>query len=360
MRAERLNRRSHLRRGAVKPEGEITLYDLTGAAAPQGETAKLADMGFPEAMSHEMIAALPFSFETTADVMIWAAAILGESPTGRALWREAVGQGWSAGLADLRTGGFHIDVPRKEILLDHFALTAQALGRSAYFRNTMLMSLVRALRDVWQEFRFGPAETRHHPEDVLTIERVRAADADTLSVLVGWELRAAGHSDVWRHLIGSSEGDMAQVFTRFLERDPSALFSGAALAYAFRQWYADESRVDAVDHETLETLDDLLLASESKRPFGREEIDAEMIEDISTLPDDICYLAGMGAAILRDPFFAGLHDPINQTHLFHIMYDMEVVMVNEVPFRDPYLARRIFPQGEILEPEPAAPLESEG
>jgi hypothetical protein len=53
----------------------------------------------------------------------------------------------------------------------------------------------------------------------------------------------------------------------------------------------------------------------------------------------------MGETIRRDPFFAGLNDPINQTHLFHLIYDTEVTMVNNVPFRDARLARKIFPSG---------------
>jgi hypothetical protein len=126
------------------------------------------------------------------------------------------------------------------------------------------------------------------------------------------------------------------------------LFDGSALAYGFRQWYADESRVDGCDHETLESYDDILLQHEgTHHPFGENRLSAEIIESMACLPDGRCYLRGLGETILRDPFFAGLHDPVNQTHLFHLMYDMEVVMVNNVPFRDVSLARKIFPQGDL-------------
>ncbi len=139
---------------------------------------------------------------------------------------------------------------------------------------------------------------------------------------------------------------MAIVFTRFLERDPGALFNGAALAYAFRQWYADTARVDGVDHDTLERLDDILGGMDQPASFGQNRLDETVLEDLATLPDGTRYLQGLGEGILRDPFFAGLNDPINQTHLFHLIYDLEVVMVNNVPFRDARLARMIFPQAE--------------
>jgi hypothetical protein len=190
----------------------------------------------------------------------------------------------------------------------------------------------------------GPFEEEYSPEDVLMLERIRAADCDTCTILASWELRGAGYGEVWRHLLGTEEGDMAIVFTRVLERDPTALFDGAALAYAFRQWYAHSTRVDGCDHETLEVLDDILLDGGIDNPFGKKRIDHEIIETLSELPDGTLYLDGMSHVIINDPFFSGLKDEINQTHLFHLMYDLEVKMVENVPFRDHKLAKKIFPE----------------
>jgi hypothetical protein len=274
--------------------------------------------------------------------------VMNDSPTARQLCNDAQNDGWSVGLSDLKNEGFYINVDDRVILLDHFALAPSAIGRSAFFRHVLLTTFMRALRDVWHDKRLGDIERDFAPEQILMLERARAADCDTTTILCGWELRAAGHVDVWRHLLGSEEGDMAVVFTRFLERDPGALFSGAALAYAFRQWYADTARVDAIDHDTLETLDCIIEESDDNHPFGNQRLSAGMMEELSMLPDGTCYLAGLGEGILRDPYFAGLHDMINQTHLFQMMYDMEVVMVNNVPFRDGKLARMIFPQSDIV------------
>ena len=141
---------------------------------------------------------------------------------------------------------------------------------------------------------------------------------------------------------------MAIVFSRFLERDPGALFNGAALAYAFRQWYADLNRVDAIDHDTLEALDDILEESERPDPFGRARLSAESLENLSVLPDGTRYLSGLGGGIMRDPFFAGLHDAFQQPRLCQMGYDMEVVMVHNVPYRDSSRARLIFPGSDIV------------
>lgn len=341
MRSERFTRKTCLKKNSIKPDGDITIYDLTQPGDCGCEAIALSSFS-----AHD--ASLPDSFEYPADILEWCAALIGQSPTAFALLKDAARDGWSVGLSDLHSNGFHIDAENKKILLDHFSLSPTALGRSAWFRNTVLITFIRALRDIWHEGRRAPFESEYGPEDVLMLERVRMADCDTVTVFAAWELRGAGFADVWRHLIGSSDGDMALIFTRFLERDPTALFDGSALTYAFRQWYADAGRVDACDHGTLEAMDDLLLESEDRKPFGAKRLTGEALEQLAVLPDGTCYLSGLGETVRSDPFFAGLHDEINQTHLFHLIHDMDVTLVNNVPFRDRALARKLFPQGEAL------------
>lgn len=287
------------------------------------------------------------NFTTDEDILSWCTYVIAESPTAAALWAYAIENDWAIALSCLNDNGYSLDYDNRMITLDHFGLSPEALGRSAYFRNAFLTILIRALRDIWHEERFEPFEENFAPEHIMMLERVRMADCDSVTVLAIWELRGAGYSDIWRHLIGSAEGDMALVFMRFLERDPTALFDGTALAHAFRQWYADDARVDACDHETLENMDIMLEEKATRNPFGQMCSDTNMIEDISELPDGTSYLADLASLVLADPYFAGLNDPINQAHFFHLIYDMEVKMVNNVPFRDGKLARKIFPDADI-------------
>lgn len=351
MRSERLTRKSHFRRinlqdmdGSEISEGVVDLGDNAWSLADLAEEARRLGL--------ERLYRQAPSFNDHYDALLWAAQMMNQSPAARMLLDAAGQHGWAVAFSDLKNQGFCMDRDERVIYLDHFCLEAAALGKSGFFRHVMLTTLIRAARDAWHEDRphisGGDIHSTYAPEQILMLERVRAADCDTVTILCGWELRGAGFTEIWRHLLGSEEGDMAIIFTRFLERDPGALFSGAALAYAFRQWYADVSRVNGVDHDALEALDGLMEDSDSVNPFGQKRLEAADLEALSTLPDGTCYLAGLGVGILRDPFFAGLNDEINQTHLFQLMYDMEVVMVNNVPFRDSALARKIFPQSEII------------
>jgi len=277
--------------------------------------------------------------------------IIALSPSGAALVNEASAMGWHLALDDLKGCEFSIDVPGRLITIDHQGLSASAIVRSAYFSNQILLALVRALRDVWQEKRHGAFDDLFSPEAVLMLERVRAADADVLAILVGWELRSEGYNDIWRHMIGTENGDLAMAYSNHLDSDPSASFSGKALRSAFWQWYECQQRIDNCDHNTLDTMDRILATASREKPFGTKFPTHIAIELLSCLPDRTAYLQGHGQSILSDPSFYGLTDPINQSHFLHIMHDMQATIIGHVPFRDAALAARIFPEGasEILE-----------
>lgn len=278
-------------------------------------------------------------------ILAWAVGMLSASPSARRMIFEAAEQEWSLALENLDGPDFHLDVPERLIVLDSGGLLLSALGRSEHFRHALLVSLTRALRDVWQEKRHGAFDVLYGAEDVLMLERVRAADLDIMAVLAAWELRGEGFGGLWRHMIGSEEGDIALRFSDTLEREPSSSFSGRALAAAFAQWFREEARVRACDHETLDYLDSILPDLQARRNGGYKKLSSVGIEVLSCLPDRTAYLQGRGGEILRDPLYAGMNDVINQSHLVQILSDIAITRVQDVPFRDAELAARIFPDG---------------
>lgn len=272
-------------------------------------------------------------------------AKLSHSPNARAMINEAVREGWQITLDDQGPYDFHIDVKDKTIVLNNEGLAEGSLARSDHFQSMLLVSLVRALRDVWQEKRYGAFHDDYSPEQVLMLERVRAADCDVMAVLVAWELRAEGSSGMWRYMIGSEEGDMAMIFSGHLERKPYSTSLNEALLAAFNQWYRSEERVKACDHETLDYMDSLMEENLEYDVFGSERLTPGRVEILSCLPDKTAYLQGTGREIMLDPFYSGLDDVINQAHFAQILHDLKVTFVQGVPFRDKDLAYKIFPNG---------------
>lgn len=298
------------------------------------------------ASSHNL-ETFPYAFEQDLDVLHWACGMAGLSPTARALLKETQMEGWSICLDDLGMENYAIDDEAHCITLNHFGFTANALGRSGFYRNALFINFVKALRDIWHEGQSHDFTNSHRPDAVLMLERARSADLETIAILAGWELRAAGYADLWRFILGSEEGDMAMIFTRAIEKDPAGFYDGSVLTRTFCQWYGDEGRVASSDHNVLEQMDMLMEEAQGAQVFGNKPMIAGDIEKLAKLPGSRAYLEGMGRNICTDPYFASMNDPINESHLFQICYDSKVVMVEGVPFRDKKLARLIFPTAPV-------------
>lgn len=304
----------------------------------------LDTIAFDSIRTFHNLDAYPYAFEEDYDIVQWLCGMAAESPAARLLLKYAIEQEWSLCLSDLSGTGYDINEEAGIITLDHSGFTAGALGRSSHFRHALFCNFIRALRAVWHEGQDYGFETKHRPDAVLMLGRVKAADIETVTILAGWELRAAGHSDLWRHILGSDEGDMAMIFTRAVEKDPAGFYDGAVLTRTFCQWYGEDARVAVCDAATLSLMDEY---QQQGGQFGAASLSYTAIEDISAQPSNIKYLQGMGANIAADPYFVAMHDEINESHLFQIIYDSKVVMVEGVPFRDSLLASKIFPTGLV-------------
>lgn len=330
---------SKIKKGQDKFISDIDFYDL------EGEDFTIDDLNPIDIKHYKNLEAYPYAFENDQDVLGWATAMMTESPLSLALLKHFEDQDWHICLSDIGNGSYHLNIDEKLLEIDHFGIDCGALGRSSLFRNAIIVNLAHALRDIWHETRQkgqeGDILSTYKPDAALLLERVRAADCDAMAIMIAWELRSAGYKEVWRHVLSIDQSDMAQVLLNIIDYNMAALYNGMAMAHLFRQWYADPSRVQAVDHGTLEEMDILVeneIALGSKMPLP------EIIKDMAMLPGDIFYLDDVVETVMRDPFFCDLADPINEAHLFQIVYDNKVTFVEGVPFRDEALAKKIFPQ----------------
>lgn len=247
-------------------------------------------------------------------------------------------QGWNFRFDDIGNGGYYIDSETQIIWVDNSGLGAKAIAASDYFYAAIMLSVFRAIRDAWQEGRWENAVSTYHPEALLCLEKMRAADSDIVAILFAYELHNQGHGDFMRHLLASDDAGLARYF------NGEGFVKKVQAASAFRVWFLEQNRVDATDHETLCYLDSILEDTSYGNPFGRNRLTPLEVVRMGCLPDGTSYLAGYGEAVVRDPVFAGLSDPVNQAHYYHLVRDMESYTVNGVPFRNPRLAALIFPE----------------
>ena len=270
-------------------------------------------------------------------------SILGISETAATTMLQICADDWIFQFDDIGNAGYFLDTDEHIIWIDNFGMDAPSLAQSDYFFNVLMMNILRGMRDAWQDARWANATKIYHPEALLMLEKIRAADSDIMALYFADELAVKGHDSSIRHLSASEDAALARDFaSREHNRNVRA-------ASAFRGWFTDTKRVDACDHETLCYLDTILGDVERGNPFGRGRLTPIEIVRMGCLPDGSSYLAGYGEAVLRDPIFSGLTDPINQAHYYHLVRDMESYNVNGVPFRSPKLAARIFPEETVIQ-----------
>lgn len=278
-------------------------------------------------------------------ILAWVTEHLKQSQSAKILLKEALDKGWKITLDDLEGGDYCMNVEERTLTLDNNGLSANALMHSEYFLNTILTTAIKALRDIWQEKRFGGFDENYTPKDVILMERVRAADLDVISILVAWELQEEGNEECWQHINGTQNNDLVQAFSSYLEHKPcAALALRQALLATFKQWFCENARVDRCDHDTLEYLDEVLEMSEYVNPFGTKHPGRMNIEMLSILPGGSAYLQGQGGEVLGEDLFSTLNNDINYAHLNHITHDTQSITIKDVSFRDTDLARKIFPE----------------
>lgn len=278
------------------------------------------------------------------DHLLWALAWTCESPMGRALAIGARQAGWHIATDPHIADGYDLDFQHRVLTLPAFE-QPRAIANMSQTLHGLTLSLLRALRDIWHDGQGYGDSSDLTAEDIIRYERFITADIDAVAVLVAWQIRAAGQADFWRYTIGSMLGDMGMAFQNTMDGDPSPAAERMAAANAFHQWYAEPMRVNAIDHATLESFDIRLQNSNGvHNPFGTRRLKPIDIERLTRLPGMESYLRGLADDMLINPAFAGMNDPINQSHFMHIIRDLDTVQVGQVSFRDPDLARLIFPE----------------
>jgi len=132
----------------------------------------------------------------------------------------------------------------------------------------MATTLVHELRHAWQdqhEISEGPTLT---PRDYILMVRATEADSEAISVLVGWELKQAGHGEVLAAHLESSYGDISR---KFLNEMAASGNLKMALRSAYDQWFAKHGRIDGYNSDGIrnmeERLDDHIDAMRAKEVF---------------------------------------------------------------------------------------------
>jgi hypothetical protein len=249
---------------------------------------------------------------------------LDASPTGRSLLQAAAAENVSVGLDFLLEPSGCFFYPAQKHF--DFGYQPDILQKTEKGQGRYLVSFISGLRRAWHQRQNNGADISLRPEDFLRHFRCTEADIESVTQLIGWELRVAGHSFLWRHLLAGQNGDMAAAFESCVTEDPGAQFDGRALKAAFGQWFVAETRVSACDSQGLEIMDMAILQSGRIGKIGALPLRQESLQGLGSLPAGGNYLSG---DLLKDTQYGGLYNSLNRTHLKYIEQDINQHIENK-------------------------------
>ena len=234
---------------------------------------------------------------------------------------------------------YHIDSVNR-------TLSMREDGSSAYFAAEYCLNLIEALRLVGHIERVRDDVRSFHPEGLMRLTRLCMADAAAYTVLMAWRLKMDNEDQVlWKHVLCGDYSDIAQQFARVWDRfhlHPGFFqndLEKKSLAAAFHQWFSDTGRMNAIDRDTLDYMDELLWEDSS---FGNRFPKAQDVA-CHTLygADQYSYLTQQSIAdVTHDPYYSTIHDTVTQTHLMQIIAEMNKFRVGGLLFNDRILAER--------------------
>lgn len=171
--------------------------------------------------------------------------ILGSSPTGDTVLREAAAR------------GVRVCIDRTTDLLAYYFASMNVVGVSWNLsEGGRIIFLAHELAHVPQHPRYS--DNRYFPpEDLVLLRRMREAVAEATATRIAWELRAADFTAAWEEKLATPYADVAQAFARSAEGQPEGgVGEGLALATraAFDQWFEKPWRRNVYDRMTVAHL----------------------------------------------------------------------------------------------------------
>jgi hypothetical protein len=247
-------------------------------------------------------------------------AVLKDSPTGAGLLRFAGFHAATAGLDRL----LHASTSYYYPATNHLALGWQAedfqRGETGVCRY--LCAFIAGLRRIWHSRMGADAPLMLSPEDFIAWKRCEEADVAAVTLRIALELRHAGKTFLWRHLLSGADADMAALYQRTGEEDPQTVYDGRALRAAFMQWFADDARVTACDASAAEDMDTLLATGMVRHGRAFLPLERAHMQNIGFLSDGSNYLAG----IRTGPWFEPVRDDALAAQLWDLEQDLLLAM----------------------------------
>lgn len=187
--------------------------------------------------------------------------------------------------------------------------------------TAIILGLAKSLRDTWKHKKGVMVHPLcFHPDDAVLLNRLHSADVQTVQCRVAWEMKLAGHENIWAELMGSVCYDLAGAYAKEAIADFRSLNNGQAAAACFETWFLS-GRCKMTDKKLIQTM----LADHNGMVFDHPESSRtasyEIISGLGEMPEGKNYLSGHIHQIAEDPLYAEVRDRSNANFLWFIKFE---------------------------------------
>lgn len=187
--------------------------------------------------------------------------------------------------------------------------------------NAGVIALMRSMRLVWLQKKgalINPLSFQ--PEQAILINRMIAADSDLSVIALLWDMKLAGHEDMWNNAMAGSDYDICSAYAMEAMTDFRSIKSGLAARATFEKWFIS-GRCKSYDRNIIQ----IMMGKNTDIEIGHEDasrtVALDVISAMGTRPQGDNYLSSIAVQIMNDGLFNDVRDRSNANFLWFITFE---------------------------------------
>lgn len=190
-------------------------------------------------------------------------------------------------------------------------------------------ALIKSLRTVWnykQGILINPLTFQ--PEETVLINRLFSADLDITLISFIWDLKLAGHEDIWNDAMNGSDYDLYTAYAVEAMADFRSIKSGLAARATFEKWFISD-RCKNYDRQIIQVMLANYAAHEIDNSTTSRMIAMDIITRLGSRPQGKNYLSAIVPTIVSDSIYSEVRDRSNANFLWFVSFERRMAKMEQ-------------------------------
>jgi len=166
------------------------------------------------------------------------------------------------------------------------------------------------------------------PEEAIIINRIQKADLDITAVAYAWDLKLAGHNDLWASEMCGPDADLYSSYAMEAMTDFRAIKNGLALRSTFEKWFIS-NRCKAHDRQIIQIMMGGHSDIEINDGTASYNIAVSIIANMGRHPMMDNYLSLITTQIMNDTLYTDVRDRSNANFLWFVSFERRMANMEQ-------------------------------